>query len=161
MKKIRIAKDAYTIVDDEDYQYLSQFKWYYNKHRGYAHFGGRHSDLFRNKALMHRVILGLNDKSSSHIEVDHINRDKLDNRKSNLRLCDHSSNQSNSKLRVNNSSGYRGVHWNKATKMWRCKITRHGKTYELGYFSDRIEAAKVYNDHSVNLFGEFAYLNPI
>lgn len=96
--------------------------------------------------------------------VDHINRDKLDNRRINLRLATRTQNEANKAKRVSKSSSrYKGVHFSKGTlkKPWRVTITKEKKTKNLGYFATEEEAAQAYNDAAVEMFGAFAYLNDI
>jgi hypothetical protein len=106
MKFIQLTQGKQAIVDDEDFELLSQFKWYAMKsgHNVYAARGGGK----RRMELLHRLILGVTD---SKIEVDHINGDGLDNRRSNLRVATHADNQHNPGTPTNNTSGYKGVHW--------------------------------------------------
>jgi hypothetical protein len=153
MKEIKLSKGKTTIVDDEDYEYLNQFKWYYNT--GYAvrgkKIGGKGI-----KILMHRLIMGVTD---SKVHIDHFNHNKLDNRKENLRIATQQQNQFNKKPKENSSSKYKGVTWCKSRKKWFSMIQINGKQKNLGGFDSEIEAAQAYNLKAKELFGEFAYLN--
>jgi hypothetical protein len=96
--------------------------------------------------------------------VDHINRDKLDNRRINLRLATRSQNEANKAKRVSKSSSrYKGVTFTKSTlkKPWRATITNNKKHTGLGYFATEEEAAQAYNDAALEMFSDFAYLNNI
>lgn len=92
--------------------------------------------------------------------VDHINQDKLDNRIENLRDSGYQGkNVVNSELRSDNSSGYRGVTWHKATQKWMSSVFFKGKRYHLGVFEDKDHAATEYDKKAKELFGDFARLN--
>lgn len=105
---------------------------------------------------MHRVILGLLDGQI----CDHINRDKLDNRRENLRVCTLSQNAANStKLRKQNKSGFRGVSWNTRANKWHVRVQRGNKDFIVGHFLCKEEAARAYDAKALELFGEFAVLN--
>ena len=138
MKKIKLSRNEYALVDDEDFEILNKKKWYFNPagSKGYA----AHDDK-NGRVLMHRVIIGAKKDEL----VDHINRNSLDNRKSNLRIADKSLNGHNSKLRSDSTSGVKGVGWHKQVKMWRAYIQVRGKAISLGVYhniSDAIKARK-------------------
>lgn len=159
MKKIILSKGKYALVDDEDFEFLSQWKWCCDS-RGYAVrsekmtiVGSSNRPLVR----MQRVILDApNDKL-----VDHINGDTLDNRKHNLRLATKSENMRNRKMAKNCKSGFKGVWFNKKRQRWIAYIKTNGQSRVLGHFKDRLEAAHVYNQVAEQLFGEFARLNDV
>lgn len=153
MKKIKLTQDKYTIVDDADFEWLNQWKWCYHK------IGYVFKKLWkRNRALyMHRLIMN----TPKGMETDHINGDKLDNRRSNLRVCTRSQNEANKGLRIDNTSGYKGVYWNRKNKKWVANIGFNYKNIYLGEFNDRFHAMKAYNAKAKELFGEFARLNSI
>lgn len=150
-----------TMVDAEDYEYLNQWKW---KNQGgraarTKHIGtvgdwreGKRKDR---TIHMHRLIMDAPD----NMDVDHINGNPLDNSKSNLRICTHQENRSNTKVPINNTSGYKGVYWHKQRFKWCTQITFMNKTYTLALFESPIEAAREYDYVAKQLFGEFARLN--
>jgi hypothetical protein len=110
--------------------------------------------------LMHRVIL----KASERTEVDHINGNKLDNRRENLRVATKSQNLGNQKIRSTNTSGFKGVNWKQWRKIrssgaWTARISVGSKRIHLGYFSTAEEAARAYDSAAQQYFGEFAKLN--
>lgn len=109
--------------------------------------------------LMHRVILGLND---SKICVDHINRNSLDNRKSNLRFANKSQNAANQEAPKNNRSGFKGVFKAvlKTKTVYRARIWNRGLVH-IGTYNNPTDAAKAYNLAAIKLFGEFACINNI
>jgi len=104
---------------------------------------------------MHRLIMN----APEGLVVDHIDRNGLNNRKCNLRLCTKAQNVQNSRPRRNRSSKYKGVFWNKLNKKWSASIHKGDKRIYLGGFDDEIEAALAYDRKAAELFGEFAYLN--
>jgi hypothetical protein len=95
------------------------------------------------------------------IEVDHENRNGLDCRRTNLRLATHRQNIMNTGLRPANTSGYKGVSWDKENQKWRASIRAYGRSYNLGRFSTKEEAARAYNEAASRLHGSFARLNLI
>lgn len=154
MKSIQLYNRAREVVgivkvDDQDYVLVNSYTWHLNN-RGYVatRVNGKYH-------LLHRFLL----QPGPHELVDHINRNKLDNQKSNLRLCNSSQNNHNYSRPKNNTSGFKGVHWHKTNKRWTAKITIEGKNKHLGYFKDKVEAAKAYDKAALELFGKFASLN--
>lgn len=153
MKEIPLTKGLTALVDDEDYLSLTENSWSANK--GYA----IRSFRANGKCVvvsMHRQILSL--KSGDRIEVDHINGNKLDNRKSNLRCCTRAENERNKTLSKRNTSGFKGVSWNKRDKHWRAKIKINGKNQHLGCFKTAEEGYAAYCKAALELHGEFANL---
>ena len=106
---------------------------------------------------MHREIL----KCPKGLFIDHINRNGLDNRKNNLRVCSKSQNMMNTLIPKNNTSGYKGVSWSKRDKKWMAYIKIKNKFNNLGYFNIKEQAALAYNDAAKKYHGEFARLNKI
>lgn len=94
-------------------------------------------------------------------QIDHINRNRLDNRWENLRLATPVQNLANQNLRSTNKSGYKGVHWRRASKAYQATIKYHEQQISLGYFDNPTNAAIAYNKAALKYFGEFAYLNEI
>jgi len=143
--RIELSRNKFVIVSEEDFEYLSQFNWCYK-------------DYARRNILMHRGIaerMGL-DLSN---EIDHINGDKLDNRRENLRSATRSQNMMNSGKPKNNTSGHKGVSWHR--NKWEARIIINGKKKHLGCFEDKEEAAKAYKEAAEKYFGEFATNNVI
>lgn len=151
--KIQLTQNKSTIVDEKVYDYLNQFKWYYDN--GYAKrkvsTNGKQKTIY-----LHRFLMGL----YSNKEVDHINGDTLDNRKSNLRVVNKKQNAMNSKKRKNTSSIYKGV-FKHDNKRWRAQITVHGKRIHLGLFNKEKLAARKYNIAAKQYFGQYAKLNKV
>ena len=156
MKMIPLTQGKVAIVDDCDFDWLSQRKWYAQKIRN-SWYACRNEHP--HKILMHREILGL--KYGDAIKCDHRNGNGLNNQQYNLRNCTHAENIRNQKLQKRNkSSAYKGVYWNKKYKKWYAQIRVNGCLKRLGQSNDEIEAAKIYNIAAKRYFGEFARLNP-
>lgn len=156
--KIGLSKGQWTTVDLEDFQTLSQRRWRLGS-GGYAvseEYYGKidASGKYRQKTLlMHRVIMD----APSGIEVDHINGDKLDNRRQNLRLCSRRQNSQNKSPHLNSASGFKGVvFWN---GIYAASICCNGKRIHLGHFETPEDAAYAYNQSAIEYFGCFARLN--
>jgi hypothetical protein len=159
MKEIQLTRGKVAIVDDADFEELNCHKWQFNP-LGYAH---RIVSLTKNKHktclgfYMHREIFFLQKGET----IDHINGNKLDNRKENLRICTFQENSWNRKIPRNNKSGYKGVYWRKKENRWVAAIKKDNKVYYLGFFKEKISAAKAYNQGAKKYFGKFARLNII
>jgi hypothetical protein len=146
------------IVDDDDFEFLSQFKWNIT---GKGHVG-RTVRFFENgrrrKAViwMHRVVMERAGYKIDGFQVDYINLNKVDNRKENLRIATNQLNQANRPPGRNNSSGIKGVNWNAWHQKWLARIGVSRKRIYLGMFSDIKEARLAYREAAVKHFGEFA-----
>jgi hypothetical protein len=151
MKKLQLQENMFTLVSDEDFDFLNRWKWYAVKN-GY----GRSFYVSRNSSgktiYLHKLIL--NDPGKI---VDHINHDGLDNRRENLRYCSASQNRMNMKMQSNNTSGYKGVSWTPSG--WKAQIKVDGRVKTLGRFKNILEAAQRYDDAAKTYFKEFAYVN--
>jgi hypothetical protein len=137
------AVKAYTLVDHDDLAMVGQWRWCLND-SGYAVRGER-VDRRVISVRLHRVILGL--ASGHYPEVDHINRDKLDNRRANLRTVTPSENKQNVPSNNATSSQYRGVHWNKKSRRWIAQVQISGKSTHVGSFmieKDAADAARAF-----------------
>ena len=145
MKELILSKGCVTIVDDEDFEEVSKYKWYTHKD-GYACRNDSGKTI-----LLHRFLM----KADKESLVDHKNHDKLDNRKANLRLCSKAQNLYNSITR--NPSEFKGV--SKHRRKWRAAKTFQGKRIHIGLYFTAESAAKAYDTKAKELFGDFAYLN--
>ncbi len=153
MIEILLTQGKVALIDDEDYELVSQYKWYAHNRHGYWY--ATHTDNKNKKVIsMHRLIMGVPKEKL----VDHQNRNTLDNRKENLRICTRSQNLMNQK-RVNGTSKYKGVFWYKRHSKWNAYISFNKKRLHLGYFENEIDAAKAYDKKAKELFGEFALSN--
>ena len=157
MKYIELTRGKVAWVNDRDFEWLNSFNWQYMTN-GYAarSEGGR-----KNKKLiyMHRYILDVTDKRV----VDHMNKDKLDNTRSNLRVCTQKQNGANSSKPKTRkfTSKYKGVHWDKVRKKWVAKLKRNYKNVFIGRFDSEKEAARAYNIQARIIFREYAELNKL
>ena len=156
--EIELTQGKVAIVDEIDAD-LARLLWCCNSD-GYA---VRATPGDNGKLIwMHRVILAriLRRELRPGEYVDHINGDKTDNRRENLRLATSSQNCANRGKREGTySSEYKGVYWHKPTKNWRARIMVDGKPIHLGYFIDEMDAASAYDEAAMKYFGEFASLN--
>ncbi len=142
------------VLDRADLLRVSKHTWHVTEGRT-GKLYVRRSD--RPHPYMHRQILGLKARKPG---VDHKNRDGLDNRRSNLRLCTQSQNNGHIvKFRGTYSSRHKGVSWCKDANKWRARIRVPRMRQHLGYFRDEDEAARAYNVAATEAFGEFALLN--
>ena len=160
MKWINLTKGQKTCVDDEDFEYLSQFKWFAIIKKSGGFYAARQSIKINGKqrtVLMHRVIMRL-PLIREIEEVDHKNGDSLMNIKSNLRICTRTGNNRNRRQQAG-SSRFKGVCWYKPRLKWVAKIGINAKKIHLGYFIEEKDAALAYNVAAVKLFGEFAKIN--
>ncbi len=155
MKRIPLTQGKEALVDGQDYDYLMQWKWSLASN-GYA----VRATSQRRSVLMH-VAVAKRKYLRGCKTVDHKNRNRLDNRRRNLRKATQSENGGNRGPNRNNTSGYKGVHLNRATNLWRAEICKDRKRECLGYFLDKRHAARAYNRAAHRLFGRFALLNPV
>jgi hypothetical protein len=156
MKEIKLTQNKVALVDDADFEYLNQWKWYatYKRNKWYAR---RTTSNPRMTIHMHRVIM----KTPSNLEVDHIDHDSLNNQKHNLRNCSNIQNQRNQRNQIGCSSKYKGVSFNRLTGKWEAYINVNCRRIYLGLHKTELEAAKKYNDNAILHFGEFANINHI
>lgn len=159
MKLIYLRKSLqFAMVDDDDFDFLQKFKWYLSP-QGYAH---RHKTKKMKDGiesavlLMHRLIVNAPDGS----DVDHVNRETLDNRKLNLRVCSRSQNSMNRPKQPGVfSSQFKGVSLDKARNKWQAHIHFNKKHIAIGRFENELDAARAYDQLAKTCFGEFATLN--
>lgn len=159
MRKIIISSRTYgdkiVLVDDKDYDYLSQFNWSLLKDENTFYASRR---CGKKRLKMHREILGISDPN---IKIDHKDLNGLNNQRNNLRLATNSQNNRNRRSYKNSSSKYLGVTWRKHSTAWEASIKSDGKNNYLGHFKNEIDAALAYNNAAKKLHGEFANLNNI
>lgn len=144
MKEIQLTQGKVTQVDEEDFYSVSRHGWYF-MNSGYAV-----ATIKGKKVLLHRFIMS----APIGLEVDHVNGDKLDNRKNNLRLCTRQQNEVNKNPGKNNTSGFRGVVKHK--NGFKAQTYFMKKNIHIGYFKTEEEAVSAYKAKVKELFGEFA-----
>lgn len=148
MKSINLFRsELVTLIDDEDYERLIIFRWVDN---GFGYAVRHEGDL---RYWMHKEVMQTNQL------VDHIDRNKLNNQKSNLQLSNKSANMQNCKVLISNTSGYRGVCWHKATKRWCAQLIVNKKKVLYRMFKSPEDAAKAYDKAALEHFGSNAALN--
>lgn len=161
MCKIRLSSGELALVDPEDFNKISQLSWYYVK--GYARTSNTKKlrklykfELSTSGVYMHRLVLS----APEGFDVDHINGDTLDNRKSNLRLASRSQNIAYSKVSTYlKTSKYKGVYFDARRSLWSAEITKSRVKRWLGYYTTEENAAKAYDRAASHFFGEFALFN--
>ena len=154
-KEIALSAGLVSLIDEEDYDCLNQLKWHVNGN-GYA--VREEYDGYGNQVRyvqMHRQLLG----AKEDVQVDHINGDRLDNRRCNLRIATDHQNRVNKKRYSTNKSGYKGV--TKRRGMFCARITVNGVRITLGEFRNPIDAARAYDLAAIQNFGEFARVNGV
>jgi len=154
VKRIPLTKGFEAIVDDEWYSILSQWNWYYSNGYAMRDIGTRDNN---ETIFMHRYIT----MAASVYQVDHINRNRLDNRFENLRVITPEKNYYSRAKQSNNTSGYKGVAFDKSRNKYMATITKGRKQHNLGRFNTAKEAAIAYNAAAQQFFGEYAYLNDV
>lgn len=149
MKKIRLTQNRFALVDDKDFEWLNQWKWCCSSGYAVRRVGDKH-------VKMHRIIVGL--KPGNVLQTDHIDGNRLNNKRHNLRVCTHTQNNHN-RQKIRGSSCYKGVHWCNRSKKWVSRIRICKKLKLLGYFESETEAAKTYDRVAIKYFGAYAFLN--
>lgn len=139
------------IVDDADFDRLNEYRWYLSA--GYARRIERPRRGAVKNIAMHNQILGV-----PGMEADHINGDKLNNRRANLRACTRSQNEA-AKPKAAGSSRYKGVYFDSCKQRWRALVQKDGRRRHVGYYRSEDAAARGYDAAATEAFGEFACLN--
>ena len=152
MQKIQLTQGKIAIVDDQDFEWLSRWKWCYCK--GYA---VRKAPKGSPRVIlhMHRVIA----ETPMGMFTDHINGNGLDNRRSNLRNATYRQSAANVRKQKDRSSKYKGVTWYAPLSKWKSHIRTQGTEIHLGYFDDEKEAGYIYDQVAISFHGEFARCN--
>ena len=157
MKYLHLRAGKRAMVDDEDYLRLAPFTWYLSPN-GVIIRADYNPPLGKDKSItIAREVLGITDARM----VTYRNGNNLDNRRSNLLLGTCSQVRAHKRLSARNTSGYRGVTWDKVHKTWQGQITVNGRTHALGRSSDPRKLALKYNQAALSAFGEFAQVNEV
>lgn len=152
-KEIPLTQGKVAIVDDHQYERVSQFKWNAQRKKGGKWYAGGHVNGV--KVYLHRFLTN----APAGMEVDHKNGNGLDCTDNNMRICTRTQNTHNSKKRSDNTSGYIGVSWSGNRKKWVAQIQVNNKSKWLGYFKNVIDAALTYDAAVRELHGDFAKPN--
>lgn len=155
MRTISLSKGYEAFVDDEDYDWLSQWTWIADPGASKATMYAKRPGQSTSWVQMHVVIMD----PPVGMTVDHRNFNGLDNQRSNLRLATRSQQAMNRLLRADNTSGYKGVTWDAERGKWRARIMVEGKSTTVGRYREILDAVRAYDDAARELFGEFAVLN--
>lgn len=137
MKKVKLTKGKFALVDDKDYESITRTSWSYH-HGGYAVRG-------KPQVSMHRLIMD----APKGVSIDHINGNRLDNRRSNLRFATQRQN-------LYNSLSNDGVHWRPDRRAWIVRMNLGGKKKYIGYFKDKKSALEARKNASIEYHGEFS-----
>jgi len=154
VRSIPLTKGYVALIDDEDYDIVSQWKWTALVSAKTVYACRRQWVEGKKKIIyLHRQVMGIDDSR----RIDHIDRDGLNNQKSNLRYATHTQNMNNKGPLSNGVSAYKGV--SPRGDKWRASICRDKKKIMLGTFASEDEAARAYDKAARELHGEFAYIN--
>jgi len=144
------------IIDDDDIDRVTAMAWHIEKlsfRSGFIYFRHTYNKGPVRAVLLHRFIAG--STKGDGMVVDHIDRNPLNNSKSNLRKCTKGQNNRNVAKRKTNTSGYKGVIWYKKYNKWSAQIKVNGKHHSLGYFDDPAKAYEAYCEASKKFHGEY------
>jgi hypothetical protein len=162
MREIPLTKSRVALVDDEDYEGLMRWHWHSSERKlpngGIGVYAARKTK--KNKVCktiyMHRQICGC----ALHSEkVDHRDHNTLNNQRYNLRVGTQTQNLWNSRMPTRNTSGFKGVCWDKSKGKWQATIHVGKKARFLGRFDRKEDAAAAYDVAAVQFAGEFAFTN--
>ena len=156
-KNTDLNGNNYFYFDIEDYDKIKIYNWYFEKERGYI-VTEKRINKKRTTIRLHRLITGLEDKD---LFIDHINHNKYDNRKINLRIVTKSQNSQNRKIQSNNTTGYPGVYWDNDREKWTSYIKKDGNSKRIGRYKTFEEAVAARKEAENNYFGEYSYNNSI
>lgn len=156
VKEILLTRGQRTLVDDEDFEKVSIHRWYLHP-TGYAVRNGSRTNEEHKTIRLHHSIL----PPVIGLECDHMDGNKLNNQRANLRYATHSQNMQNQRKKQGATSQFKGVDWYPSAGKWRARIKLNQNQRMIGLFEDEQEAAKAYNAEAAKTFGEFARLNQI
>jgi hypothetical protein len=153
MTILKINRGIEVLIDNEDFKRVSKYTWTASPHRNKKEYIYRMIKI-NGKWTSQSLSRYIMDVTDPKLVVDYINRNPLDNRKENLRICTHRQNVQNAATREGCSSKYPGVCFNKKAKKWVASIMIHGKSHYLGLFIEERQAAKAYEQAVRELTGE-------
>jgi len=158
--EIPLTQGFVSLIDDEDWDIVGDFKWSAkpNGNMVYA-VRGKMKNYQLKMILMHRQIMLYYHPDKEIFDIDHKDRNGLNNQKDNLRFCTDVTNQQNKIGKSNTSSEYKGVSLKKSTRRWSATITVRRVQLHLGYFDTEVLAARAYDEAAKEHFGEFARCN--
>jgi hypothetical protein len=148
IRYIPLMHGQFAIVDAEDYEWLNRYTWVLWSGYAIRHSSGK-------SFFMHREIV----QAPPGMVVDHINGNRLDNRRCNLRLCTRPQNVRNAAKRPGCLSQYKGVSFDRRHNSWYATIWFKNRSIGLGHYHDEAQTARAYDRAALELFGEFAWLN--
>lgn len=157
MKTIELTQGRVAIVDDDVFEWLSQWKWH--AQRNYQTYYAAREGAGRKLRMHNEIMRFLGVEIPDGRTVDHRDGDGLNNQFENLRVATRQEQNRNRRRRVDNLSGFTGVTWDKSNKKWRAQVMVDGKNIFLGLFFDPISAAHVRDAFVREHFGAFAVLN--
>ena len=151
---IALTQGQHAVVDNDDWELVSRFNWCATKKQHTFYAVANSNKLFEQRNVwLHRIIMGITDSS---ISIDHKDGNGLNNCRSNLRICDKQQNARNCKIHTRNTTGFKGVSFDKDIKKYRAFITLNGKTKHLGCFVSPVDAHAAYCSAAIKHYGEFA-----
>jgi hypothetical protein len=159
-REIPLTQGKVALVDEADFEWVSQWKWHArycpNRKSFYAARADRSKGKYIN-VVLHRELMGLpyGDKR----QADHINHDTLNNQRSNLRVCTAAQNAQNRRIRLDGKSGYKGVSFDKQSGKWKASIRLNGALRNLGRFDSPNKAHDAYCIAAAEHFGAFSCAN--
>ena len=163
VRTIPLTQGKVALVDECDYEYLMQWKWQFAqaKHQrsGYVVHSQKVGLGRWCKLQMHRVVAARIGLVIGNQQIDHVDGDGLNNCRNNLRVASQSQNRANLRQYQNNTSGFKGVVWDRCRRKWVAKLQVAGRDYNCGGFENPRDAARAYNEAALKHFGEFAKLN--
>jgi len=149
MPEIDVGNGLVALVDERDFKMFGRVRWYAVRRKHYVYVRSR-------LGLLHRVIMN----APAGLDVDHVNGNGLDNRRSNLRLATRQQNLHNSRKPTSGkSSTFKGVSWDESKRRWRARLRTGGRQVFLGLFDRERDAARAYNRAAREAFGAFALVN--
>lgn len=152
MRTIQLTRGYVTLIDDADYERVAERKWCAFCTRGKVYAVSARKEADGTRLLLHRFLLN----APADREVDHKDGNGLHNFRSNLRLVTHQQNVWNTRRKSNNTSGEKGVSWDKARGKWKASIAAHGHQYTIGRYDTIEEAIIARRAAADRLHGEYA-----